>query len=382
MASPPPANGEILVVEDTPASLELLTSLLTEAGYTVRPAQEGRMALRSARARPPELILLDIRMPGMDGYEVCQQLKSDLLTRDIPVIFLSALRDTEDKVHAFSLGAVDYIAKPYQPEEVLARVRNHLELHRLQCRLEERVSERTAQIQAAEAALRQSQSQLRELASFLQSVREEERTRIARELHDELGQALTALRIDLNWLRLQYTAHHLPALQERAGAAYAQIEHTIDSVRRISEGLRPGMLDTLGLAAAIEHHVNEFEARSHIPCHLSMNREEFRLKDNLAITLFRLVQEALTNIARHAQADEVWIDLKEDREAIHVSIADDGCGFDPTQAGGTFGLLGMQERVTMLGGKLILDSQPGQGTRIRARFPHHEKTPHDQNPDC
>ncbi len=359
---------EVMIVEDTSASLELLCELLTQAGYAVRPAPDGNMALRSAQAKPPELILLDIRMPGIDGFEVCRRLKDDPRTRDIPVIFLSALRDEADTLRGFALGAVDFIAKPYRPEEVLARVRTHAELRRLQSGLEERVKERTAQLLEAQARLLESQGRLQELAGFLQGVREEERTRIARELHDELGQTLTSLRIDLGWLRNQCEKLGVQAV-DRANGAYILVERTIDTLRRISEGLRPGMLDVLGLAAAVEHHVTQFEQRSGIACRLHMNREEFSLDGELATAIFRLIQEALTNVMRHAGASRLSVEITDAASSIRVCIEDDGQGFQPAQGKKTFGLLGMQERVKMLGGSIDINSQPGQGCRIEATFP-------------
>lgn len=359
--------GEILVVEDTPYSLDLLSELLTQAGYTVRPAQEGRMALRSAQVRPPDLILLDVRMPGIDGYEVCRRLKSDERTREVPVIFLSALREADDKLNGFQLGAVDYIAKPFQPEEVLARVRTHIELRHLQTNLEGRVAERTAQLLQAQASLRDSQAQLQELASFLQSAVETERSRIARELHDELGQALTALRIDLAWLRGRCDSLGGVAV-ERADGAHALVERTIDALRRISEDLRPGMLDVLGLAAALEHHVAQFGQRTGVECVLSMNREEFEIDDLLATAIFRVVQEALTNVLRHAAAPCVTVSVEDGESDIRVQVEDNGCGFRNPAGKRAFGLMGMQERVKMLNGVIDIDSQPGRGTRIAVSF--------------
>lgn len=125
----------ILVVDDTPANLRLLSGILTEHDYKVRMAPNGKLALLNAQADPPDLILLDIKMPEMDGYEVCKQLKADPRTRDIPVIFLSALDQTDDKVRAFTSGGVDYITKPFQVEEVLARVKTHLDLYSYQRQL-------------------------------------------------------------------------------------------------------------------------------------------------------------------------------------------------------------------------------------------------------
>ena len=128
--------SEILIVDDTLANLRLLAVMLTGQGYSIRPARNGELALMNARsAMPPDLILLDIKMPDMDGYEVCKQLKANPRTRDIPVIFISALGQTEDKVKAFTFGGVDYITKPFQVEEVLARVKTHLVLHSLQQQL-------------------------------------------------------------------------------------------------------------------------------------------------------------------------------------------------------------------------------------------------------
>ncbi|MGB0388690.1 MAG: response regulator [Ardenticatenaceae bacterium] len=138
------SKGNILVVDDTLPSLRLLVEMLADQGYEVRPAPNGALALRAVYSTRPDLILLDIKMPGMDGYQVCERLKADERSCDIPVIFISALNDVLDKVKAFSVGAVDYITKPFQLEEVLARVQTHLTLRRLQTRLEERTRELTS----------------------------------------------------------------------------------------------------------------------------------------------------------------------------------------------------------------------------------------------
>lgn len=129
---PTPATEDILVVDDTPANLRLLTDLLAQHGYRVRPASDGALALKSVAARMPDLILLDVSMPEMDGYEVCRRLKADEQTRRIPVIFISAFGDTQQKVAGFAAGGVDYITKPFEAEEVLARVRTHLQLRRVE----------------------------------------------------------------------------------------------------------------------------------------------------------------------------------------------------------------------------------------------------------
>ena len=133
--------GTILVVDDTPDALKLLTEILTERGYRVRPANSGELALASIARNPPELILLDICMPGMDGFEVCRRLKSSENTSEIPVIFISALLELEDRVEGFRLGAVDFVTKPFQREELLARVKAHLDLKRLNNSLRQKTEE-------------------------------------------------------------------------------------------------------------------------------------------------------------------------------------------------------------------------------------------------
>lgn len=149
-------KGRILAVDDTPASLKLLTDLLTEDGYEVRAAINGELALHAASQNPPELVLLDIRMPAMDGYEVCRRLKAQPSTRDVPVIFVSAATESDEKVRGFTVGAIDYVTKPYQRDELLARVHTHLELNRLRNHLEDLVDERTAELKESERKLRTS----------------------------------------------------------------------------------------------------------------------------------------------------------------------------------------------------------------------------------
>ncbi len=174
-------KGNILVIDDEPASLKVLLTVLTENGYVVHPANEGELGLQFARHTPPDLVLVDVRMPGIDGYGVCQSLKSDPATRAIPVIFVSSIGHAIDKVRAFRSGAVDYVAKPIDAEEVLARIETHISLCRLRDNLESAVRERTAQLVAAnarleaeiverkhaEAELRKSEAELRRSESYL-----------------------------------------------------------------------------------------------------------------------------------------------------------------------------------------------------------------------
>jgi chemotaxis protein methyltransferase CheR len=172
------APEEILVVDDTPANLRLLTELLTRHNYHVRPASNGALALKSVAAKIPDLILLDVNMPGMDGYEVCRRLKADEKISRIPVIFISAFGDTRQKVTGFEAGGIDYITKPFEAEEVLARVRTHLRLRQAEealrnahNTLELRVQERTAELQASNQALRESEEAARRACEEIEALK-------------------------------------------------------------------------------------------------------------------------------------------------------------------------------------------------------------------
>ncbi|RJP59747.1 MAG: response regulator [Candidatus Auribacter fodinae] len=145
-------KSEILVIDDTPANLQLLTDILEKSGYRVRPASSAQLGLRSAEAKLPDLILLDVKMPDMDGYELCRRLKAQENTRKVPILFISALHETGEKLKGFKAGAVDFITKPFEPEEVLARVQTHLQLYELSEKMDQKVRERTAQLQKTNQA--------------------------------------------------------------------------------------------------------------------------------------------------------------------------------------------------------------------------------------
>jgi len=246
----------------------------------------------------------------------------------------------------------------------------------------------------AEAALEASRNELRQLSGNIQNVREQEKTRIARELHDDLGQQLTALKMDLSIL--ESDLRKLPKPQERASSEdakqaatpcpatpdpvtllsqtrnmHALLNSTVASVRRIAADLRPVMLDDLGLAPAIEWLVNDFEARYGIAVELEMNIDQFEFDSASATAIFRIVQEGFTNIARHAQASKVTLSLKRNAMDCVVQITDNGRGTDlsAAQAGKSFGLLGIRERVHLLGGQVELTSLPGNGLTLRVTLP-------------
>ena len=225
------------------------------------------------------------------------------------------------------------------------------------------VQERTMEVQ-------RSLEELRALAARLQSIREEERKRVAREIHDELGQALTAIKLDLYSL-----LRHMPADQEerskKTSSMLKLVDETIRSVRRISTELRPGMLDDLGLVATVEWAAGEFETRSGTKCQLDLPREHITIDPETATAVFRIFQETLTNVARHADASEVKVRLAKDDRELTLEVHDNGKGIAESKLSshGSLGILGMRERAILLGGDLTISGAPGKGTTVRIRIP-------------
>ncbi|BBH48398.1 PAS domain S-box protein [Pseudomonas sp. KU43P] len=220
----------------------------------------------------------------------------------------------------------------------------------------------------AEMALGKSQEQLRELSAHLESVREEEKARIAREVHDELGQMLTVLKLEVSMCELAF-AELDPALNERLASMKRLIAQLFQLVRDVATALRPPILDA-GIASAIEWQARRFEARTQIPCLVQVPENLPALSDAKATGLFRILQEALTNVMRHAQAHSVEIELVRERGQLRMTVSDDGRGFCHDQPRPTsFGLVGVRERVLMLGGSMTLDSEPGEGTSLSVAIP-------------
>ncbi len=222
----------------------------------------------------------------------------------------------------------------------------------------------------AEEAIRTSRSQLRELVIRQQWDREVLRTRIAREIHDELGQSLTALNLNAYWV-----LHQLPASQRHIAAKVEEmieiILATVQAVQRISNELRPLMLDELGLESAIRWYVEQFQARTGITCHLSLELENSEIDEDHATAVYRILQEAFTNIARHSDADAIELSTRVENGCLHLRLRDNGKGIDHNgiDMSHSFGLLGMQERAAALGGRLDIHSRRGEGTTLVLTLP-------------
>jgi signal transduction histidine kinase len=221
----------------------------------------------------------------------------------------------------------------------------------------------------ATEALAQSRQQLRALTTHWQTAIEAERARIAREIHDEFGQSMTALKLDVAWL-----IRHLPAGDEKAARLHGMntlIDESIALMRRIATELRPTLLDDLGLNAALEWQANEFSRRSGLPCKLNLPKQDLDLAPALNTTLFRIFQETLVNLTRHARATNVVVSLQQTDQALILTICDNGIGIaaDDLNDPGAVGLLGMRERAAQWGGETIIRGAPGEGTTVTVRIP-------------
>ncbi len=226
----------------------------------------------------------------------------------------------------------------------------------------------------AEEELRRSHKQLRELSAHLQSAREKECARIAREIHDELGQSLTALQMDVAWLGDQLPAD-LSRLVEKTHRMEQLVDATIESVHRIITELRPIMLDDLGLTAAIEWQAAEFQKRAGIECHVYVDCRDDCIEKDLATAVFRIFQETLTNAARHSRATEVWARLTQDDHVLKLEVTDNGKGITRKQAEDprSFGIIGIRERVGLWNGRMRITGKNRQGTTVSIQIPIREE---------
>lgn len=340
----------LLIVDDNASARETLLAMLEPEDYQIEQAKDGFQALQILERVQPDLILLDVMMPGMDGYEVCRRIRSTPSLAEVPILMLTALDDRASLLQGIESGADDFLSKPVDRYELLARVRTITRLNRFQ-------------------TLQQQRENLREMTERLIVAQEEERQRISRELHDDLGQALTTQMISLR--NLQDDLSIPPeVLFERLQALHDQSYEIFVKIRRLAQDLRPPILDALGLNVSMQTYCIEFNRRTHLPVTFEAETLPPDLPDIFNITLYRLLQEALNNIVKHAQATHAWVDLSTEDNLIILTIQDNGKGFDASQTKPNgIGLSSMNERVTIAGGTFNISSTPERGTIITAQFP-------------
>jgi signal transduction histidine kinase len=358
-------QASILIVDDDRGGLLAMGEVLGNLGARLVTASSGEEALRCVLEEDFAAILMDVRMPGIDGFTTAKLIRERKRSRHTPIIFLTAAQeDLMSMFRGYEAGAVDYIVKPIIPQVLRSKLAVFVGLHDMNRMLSAELAERAL----TEQRLRASEENLRALAGHLQSVREEERTYIAREIHDELGQALTGLKYDINALE-RGTAEG-QAASEKTAALGQQIDRIINSVRRIASGLRPEVLDEIGLAAAIDWQAREFQRRTGIRC-LVETVPGFSDPDKERSTaLFRIFQELLTNVARHANATRVLVHLAE-TDSLTLTVEDNGRGIQEREfeSPRSLGFLGLRERVLAFGGSIDVKGQEGRGTRVSVSIP-------------
>ena len=358
-------QASILIVDDDRGSLLAMEEVLGGLGARLVTAGSGEEALRRVLEDDFAAILMDVRMPGIDGFSAARLIRERQRSKNTPIIFLTAAQDDLAAIfRGYQAGAVDFIVKPIIPEVLRSKLAVFVGLHDMNRMLSAELAERTL----TEQRLRASEENLRALAAHLQSVREEERIHIAREIHDELGQALTGLKFDIN--ALAKSAATGGAIGDKPAHLCQQIDRIINSVRRIASGLRPEVLDEIGLAAAIEWQAREFQRRTGIRCMVEIARGFDDPDKERSTALFRVFQELLTNVARHAHATRVSVRL-EGGEWLRLEVNDNGRGIKDQEAESprSLGFLGLRERVLAFGGSIEAKGRPGQGTFVSVAIP-------------
>jgi signal transduction histidine kinase len=369
----------ILLLDDEKSIRTILGALLKDAGHEVIEAADTDEAIRCVERYPLDVALLDILLGTGNGLDVARHIHD--WRPDVRVILMTGEPNFASARQSISLRIFDYLVKPFEPQAVLETISRAAaakardmerillikERERTQEDLERRVRVRTAE-------LNQAAVNLHALAAHLQVVREEERKALARELHDEFGQKLTALQIDLSWLdrKLQPVQPGLGAeMRDKIVAMMPLVEQLTEMTQAICASLRPGMLDDLGLLAAIEWQVEDCERRTGLKCALSIPAEDLVLERDDALALFRILQEALTNVVRHAQATQVMIKLVITDGELEMDVQDNGRGFTPEACpvSEALGLLSMRERAIGFQGTVNIQSKPGHGTAVQVRMP-------------
>jgi signal transduction histidine kinase len=347
----------ILHLEDDAADGDLVKATLVREGIVCDIVRVEALASFTAAAREGQfdIILADFSLPGFDGLSALDIAKAQC--PDIPFIFVTGKMGEELAIEALKGGATDYVLKDKLSRLVLA-------VRRALAEVKER-----SELKEAEQEIRVSHKRLGDLFTHLETVREDERERIARELHDELGQILTALKMDLAWLGDKCRDRR--DLFEKTRAMTEIVDSTIQSVKRILMELRPAILDHLGLSASIEWQALDFQNHTGISCELIIDPPNIVIDGGRTMTLFRIFQEALTNVARHAEATRVTVSLTKTDDEIVLMISDDGKGITKEQLSKprSFGILGVSERVRFWGGSVTVEGTAASGTTMRVALP-------------
>jgi signal transduction histidine kinase len=346
--------ARVLVVDDDPAVRETLADVLALAGHEVLLASDGPKALAEAGRSDPDVILLDVMMPGMSGLEVLACLRAEERFEGVPVILVTALADARDRVAGLAAGADDYLAKPFDTAELIARVQTAVR----QRRLLQALSDARADTARLNRELVRSEEELRAQASA--------------DIHDTILQTLVGLRF---WLEQTAGDPDVPAaIREQAVAMLGEVDESLVTGRRLIRGLRPPLRPAGDLPALLRAEASELTASSDLDVEFVMPDRLEGMTSEAETMLFRMVREAVLNVMRHARAHRLEIVLAARDGVVVARISDDGRGFDPVELSGPrhaghFGLAGMLVRAETVGGSMSVDSSPGAGTTVNIELP-------------
>jgi PAS domain S-box-containing protein len=368
------------IVEPENGIVQGIVRDITDRVIARQALRDSEEKYRGLAERSPIIIIL-IKNGGRPYYvspsvtDVLGFLPEDILGR-LPGVFMSKedearvfslMRQIQDgvDVDSFEVPMLKKDGTPATIEWTLIPIKKGDELDGFQA-----IGRDITEKKIAEDLLRKSRKQLRELSKYLQTSREQERAGIAREIHDDLGQSLTAIKMDAVWLKSKIPEDRAE-LHIKAEDTIFLVDSAIKTVKRISSELRPGLLDDLGLSAAIEWQAKEYQKRSNINIDVTIEPEEIVLSENLSIAIFRVCQETLTNVIRHAGATEARVRLTKNSQLIELEVTDNGCGISDQSLfkKNSFGLIGMRERVHAIGGKISISRLQKGGTKVAVTVP-------------
>ncbi len=370
--SPPPGDApmklviRVLVVEDSEDDFELLCHTLRTSPFAIeaeRVEDEPDMA-RALFAGTWDLVISDHHLPRFSSARALATLREG--HPDTPFIIVSGMIGEDAAVEAMHAGADDYVMKSSM-RRLIPAIERSLRM------AGERRAKRAAQGAEKKALeeLRESRERISALAAHMETAKEAERAEIAREIHDEMGGLLTGLKADIAWLRKHMGED--ARVPEKIRDIEALLDEVVQVSRRIAKSLRPAILDQ-GLGAALEWQAREFEKHAGIPCRFQTNSDDLKLDTGQATGVFRVFQEALTNVAKHANARRVDVQVFATDDLVTLEVRDDGVGVAPADLAKaeSFGVRGMQERIHHLGGWLDVNGTPGRGTTIMLSIPRGE----------
>ena len=327
---------KILAIDDNNINIELLAQIVKfyYPDYTFLSAYNGSEGIEKAQKENPDLILLDIRMPGLNGYETCEILKQDSNTKNIPIIMVSALgRETSERTKGLNAGADSFISKPFDQTELQAQINVALRIKKYQ-------------------------EQLKKLYSEITLIEEKERRRIAENLHDSLGQTLSLAFMNLSAI---VDLEHTPAVQRTIDNISQLLDKAIKESRTLTYDLSPPILYELGFIPAVKWKLEQFENENGVNTELISNGIENIFKKEINIFLYRVVVELLNNVTKHAQANKVVVRTDIENQNFRLFVEDDGIGFQENKsqpdATGGFGLLSITERIESINGTFEIGSK-------------------------